>query len=660
MNKGMYLRLAAANLRKNSRTTLPYLLTCTGTVAMFFTIYALTLNSGLEQMIGYNTISFVLRLGTAVTGIFSVIFLFYTNSFLLKRRKKEFGLYNILGMEKRHLSRVILWETLLMALISLTAGLLAGLLLDKLMFLLLLHLFNCEIPLGFELSFTAVQGTLFFFSAIFVLIYLNSLRQVYLSHPIELLKGGQTGEKEPKAKALLAVIGAVCLGGGYFIALTTTNPLSAFVLFFVAVVLVIIGTYCLFTAGSIAVLKLLRKNKRYYYQTRHFISLSGMLYRMKQNAVGLANICILSTAVLVMISSTLSLFLGMEDGLRALYPRSIQISSAGYTDQQKARLHSLTEEALTAHGLIPANTLEYTYLNFAAARRGDTFSLDNSSSLSLLGSIYSLSFVPLDDYNRLTGSDQSLESDELLVCSPQEELPEVLTIEQRNFRVKGRGIEFLSGSSHNAAVSAACLLVVRDISVLEDLYRMQQEAYGDNASRIQLYYGFDLDGDKEAQFSVYQQLSEEMKQEKPSGRLDFREERRDNFLSLYGGLLFIGIFLGVLFIMATILIIYYKQISEGYDDRERFLILQKVGMDRQEIRRSIHSQVMTVFFLPLVTAGIHILFAFPFITRVLAVFSLTNTSLFAWCTFGCFLVFAVFYAWIYTLTARTYTRIVSD
>lgn len=270
------------------------------------------------------------------------------------------------------------------------------------MYLLLLSLFDCAVPLGFEFSLTALQGTLLFFLAIFALIYLNSLRQIHLSNPIELLKGGQTGEREPKTKALLAIFGTACLGGGYYIALTTTNPLSAFVLFFVAVVLVIIGTYCLFTAGSIAVLKLLRKNKRYYYQTRHFISLSGMLYRMKQNAVGLANICVLSTAVLVMISSTLSLFLGMEDGLRTLYPRSIQTFSADYADPQKDRLHTITEEVLSARGLSPENTLEYTYLTFAAVRQEDTFSLDNSNSLSLLGSIYSLNFVLLDDYNRLT------------------------------------------------------------------------------------------------------------------------------------------------------------------------------------------------------------------------------------------------------------------
>ena len=660
MNNGFYLRLAAVNLRKNGRTILPYLIACTATIAMFFTISSLSQNSGLEQMTGSETVSLVLGLGTTVTGIFSVIFLFYTNSFLLKRRKKELGLYNILGMEKRHLSRVILWETLLMALISLTVGLSAGLLLNKLMYLLLLSLFNCAVPLGFEFSLTALQGTLLFFLAIFALIYLNSLRQIHLSNPIELLKGGQTGEREPKTKALLAIFGTACLGGGYYIALTTTNPLSAFVLFFVAVVLVIIGTYCLFTAGSIAVLKLLRKNKRYYYQTRHFISLSGMLYRMKQNAVGLANICVLSTAVLVMISSTLSLFLGMEDGLRTLYPRSIQTFSADYADPQKDRLHTITEEVLSARGLSPENTLEYTYLTFAAVRQEDTFSLDNSNSLSLLGSIYSLNFVLLDDYNRLTGSDQSLESDELLLCSPLEELPEVLTFGQREFRVKGQGEEFLSDSSRNASVSGGLLLVVRDLPVLEDLYRTQQEVYGENASAIQLYYGFDLNTDKETLLSVYQQLSDEMKQAGLiAGRLDCREEQRNNFLSLYGGLFFIGVFLGVLFIMATILIIYYKQISEGYDDRDRFLILQKVGMEKQEIRRSIHSQVMTVFFLPLAAAGVHVLFAFPFITRILEVFSLTNVSLFALCTIGCFLVFALFYALVYSLTARTYYRIVS-
>ena len=310
MNKRFYPRLALDNIRKNRRTYLPYALTCTGTIAMFYIIYALSQNSGIENIIGSSTIQVVLSLGNFVVGLFAVIFLFYTNSFLIKRRKKEFGLYNILGMEKRHIAKVIGYETLFLSLGSLAVGLLAGLLLSKLAFLAVLKLLDFEVVMGFEVSPPAIRATLLLFGFTF-----------HTASPIELLRGGQTGEREPKTKWLLTLAGLGCTGGGYAIALTITDPLSALTLFFLAVILVIVGTYCLFTAGSIALLKLLRKNKRFYYESRHFISVSSLLYRMKQNAAGLANICVLSTMVLVMISSTSSLYIGMEEVIQKRYPR---------------------------------------------------------------------------------------------------------------------------------------------------------------------------------------------------------------------------------------------------------------------------------------------------------------------------------------------------
>lgn len=661
LKKGFYLKLAASNIRKNRKTYLPYLLTCIGMVAMYYMICSLSLNQGLEEVVGSDVVRYTLSLGAWVTAIFAAIFLFYTNSFLMKRRKKEFGLYNILGMEKKHLCRVIFWETVFILLLSLVIGLAAGLLLDKLMFLALLRLFECEVPLGFSPSSQALVMSCLLFGGIFLLIFINSLRQIHLAKPIELLKGGEVGEREPKTKWALALVGVLCLGGGYYIALSTTNPVAAIAVFFVAVLLVIAGTYCLFTAGSIALLKLLRKKKSYYYRTRHFISLSGMIYRMKQNAVGLANICILSTAVLVMISSTFSMYIGMEDIIDTRYPRSILITCLDYSEQGRDSVHRTTDSLLAEQSLTPTNTMEYTYLCFSALEQGDSFitGQDNTSVL-LIDNVVNLFFLTLEDYNRSSGRQLTLEEDEVLLYSNRTDYDySHMKVMGMDFTVKEKLEDFVGNGIMEANIASSHFIVVKDLSVIEALDREQKEVYGKNASVIRSYYGFDLDADRSQIVAFYESLSDEMKQNGIVSSIECREESRNSFLSLYGGLFFIGVFLGLLFIMATILIIYYKQVSEGYDDRERYHILQKVGMSRMEIRQSIHSQILTVFFLPLVTAGIHMAFAFPAITRILAVLSLNNVQLFALCTVGCFLLFGLLYALVYAVTAKAYYRIVS-
>lgn len=655
------MKLAASNIRKNRKTYLPYLLACIGMVAMYYIICSLSINEGLDNTLGSDSVRYLLSLGAWVTAIFAAIFLFYTNSFLMKRRKKEFGLFNILGMEKKHLSRVIFWETVFILLLSLVIGLAAGLLLDKLMFLLLLHMFDCEVPLGFTPSVQALTMCCLLFGTIFLLIFINSLRQIHLAKPIELLKGGEVGEREPKTKWLLALIGALSLGGGYYIALSTTNPIAALSVFFIAVVLVIIGTYCLFTAGSIALLKLLRRNKKYYYQTRHFISVSGMIYRMKQNAVGLANICILSTAVLVMISSTLSMYIGMENIVRTRYPRSILISSQDYSDQNKETLHHWTDTLLAEQSLTAANSMEYTYLCFSALEQGDDFITgQENTSVLLINNVVNLFFLTLEDYNRTSGRQETLEDNEVLLYSNRSDYGySHMKVMGWDFTVKEKMEDFVGNGIMEANIAGSHFIVVKDISIIEELDRAQKAVYGKNASSIRNYYGFDLNTDKDATVAFYEKLSDTLEQVGFEGKMECREEAKNSFISLYGGLFFIGVFLGLLFIMATILIIYYKQVSEGYDDRERYHILQKVGMSRSEVRQSIHSQILTVFFLPLVTAGIHMAAAFPAITRILAVLSLNNVQLFALCTVGCFLVFGLLYAVVYSVTARAYYRIVS-
>lgn len=666
MNKGFFPKLAASNIKKNAKTYIPYMLTCIITIAMYYMLKSLSLNAGLEQMIGAATIAYTLNLGTWVTAIFALIFLFYTNSFLLKRRKKEFGVFNMLGMEKKHLARVVGLETVYVTLISLAAGLGLGIALDKVMYLLITKLIGGEITLGFYISGKAVLATLSLFGVIFLLIYLNALRQIYAAKTIELLHGSNVGEKEPKTKWVAAVFGLICLAAGYYLALTTKNPIASIFTFFIAVLLVIAATYLLFTSGSIALLKLLRKNKGYYYRTSHFISISGMIYRMKQNAVGLANICILSTMVLVMVSSTTSLMIGIEDILHTRYPYDITVY-AHLTEEENdqgimdgiARIKELQR----ARGLSVAKEIQYTYLIFSGIRNGDTFIVDRSADTGLVDLVdkaNNLYFVPLPDYNRITGEDRVLRDGEIMLYSNRKDFDApVLKVFDREYTVAEKLENFLGNGVLASEVVSSQFIVVPDMEEIYELYDLQKEVYGDHASDIRFCYGFDMDADAEVQKGFYNDIQKIVTEQEFGGRIEGKAMERTSVMGIYAGLFFIGIFLGALFIMAAVLIIYYKQISEGYDDRERFAIMQKVGMSRDEVKASIRSQVLTVFFLPLVAAGIHVAFAFPIISQLLALLNLMNTDLYIACTAGCFLVFALIYVLTYGLTARTYYRIIS-
>lgn len=660
MNKGFFPKLAANNIRKNSKTYIPYLLTCIMTVAVFYIVKSLSLNPGLEKMVGAQTLMYTMSMGSWVTALFAFIFLFYTNSFLIKRRKREFGVFNILGMEKRHLAQTMAWESLYVTLIGLVGGLILGIALDKVMFLVITKAIGGEIALGFFISEKAIETTVVFFIIVFFLIFLNTARQIHVANPIELLKEGHAGEKEPKTKWLMALLGLACVGVGYYLALTVENPLTSLLVFFVAVVLVIIGTYMLFTAGSIALLKLLRKNKKYYYKTKHFTSISGMIYRMKQNAVGLANICVLSTTVLVMISSTSSMMLGMEDILHTRYPNDFVIYSDEGSRERSEKTFANIRALQAEMDLNVTDEIQYTYLAFSSVEDGDTFQVTRSGSLMVMDSITNLIFVPLSDYNAIMGTNDILEEGEILLYSNRKDFDyPVLKVFDKEYAVKKKLDKFLGNGVIAANAANSQFIVVRDMEEMNDLYKKQKEALTDIANEFRYYYGFDTDAGEEEQSRFYTAMMDLLTENGFLGSAESRFDARTSFIGLYGGLFFLGIFLGVLFIMATVLIIYYKQISEGYDDKERFEIMQKVGMSHQEVKASIRSQVLTVFFLPLIAAGMHVAAAFPMISRILALFNLMNTSLYIACTGVCFLVFATMYVLIYTLTAKTYYKIVS-
>ena len=642
--------------QKNRSIYYPYILTAVLTTAMMYIIGSLQ-----NVTTDYSgTLAFSLQLGIVVTSIFSVIFLFYTNSFLMRRRKKEFGLYNILGMEKRHLARLLLWETALMLLISLVLGLAAGVLLDKLMHMLLTRLVGQSVSLTFALSPGSMRYTAALVSLTFVLIWVNSVRQVYFARPVELLRSAEVGEREPKARWLLSLLGLAALGAGYWLSATVKDAAVMILFFFIAVLLVIAGTYLLFTSGSVTLLKALRKNRRYYYKPDHFISVSCMIYRMKQNAVGLANVCVLSTMVLVMVFSTLSLWLGMEDTLNSRLRSDIDVRSAS-TDV--SALEAAVDETLRQAGASREDTWTYRYLSFSALPSAEGFvsTVSFTESDALFGAPATFQVIPLDDYNRMLGRSETLLPGEVLLeCTRGNYEGDTLRLLEETFSIKARISDGLGAGQALASIYDYYCLVVDSMDTLERLNRQQQSVYDSYASDIRTTMSFYLSPASPELSQAVAGLLRDGAQENGFISVAERRELRENLMTLYGGLLFVGLFLGLLFTMAMILIIYYKQITEGYEDRERYRIMRKVGLSRREIRRSISSQILIVFFLPLAAAGLHVTFAFPGIVTMFRALSMTNVTLIAGCALGSFAGFAVLYGAVYLLTARVYYRIVSE
>ena len=657
MARGLYCKLALRNLKNNRRVTLPYLLSGAGIILMFYCITALTLGIDEEAMYGGSSVSAMMGFGVFVIALFALLFLFYTNSFLIKRRKKELGLYNILGMEKRHIARVLVIETLLTALCSLTLGLALGILSSRLLFWALGLVVGAAVPIAFTVPLPAVTGTLVLFGAIYLLTLGYNLVQLKLSRPIELLRGGETGEREPKAHWLLAVLGAVLLGAGYYLALTVQDPLSALLLFFVAVVLVILGTYLLFLTGITALLKLLKKSKRFYYKLNHFTAVSGMLYRMKQNAAGLASICILFTALLVTVSTTFSLYTSMDGLLRARYPRNVLVSAYGANQEAKDLIRRNVAETAEHLGLSLEHVIDREGWNITTARVGKELHTQEVPS-----DAYAVVDIFTErEFERFSGQEVNLSENQVLLFDPLGTFPEedTLQIDGNVFEIVPCDYE-MPDASTMAQIYEQYYLVFQSEAVVDSLlapsgsdiaptFSYDFDLAGASAQDIQSFASALGDKDFSGPGVSYQQLLWE----------DSSSSRQD-FLNLYGGLFFLGLFLGILFLLGTALIIYYKQVSEGYEDAKRFTIMQQVGMSHREVKRSIHSQILLVFFLPLLTAVLHLAFAFPMLQKILLVMGLADFWLIFLSTLGCVGVFALCYLAIYALTARTYYHLVES
>lgn len=662
----MYTKLAITNIKNNRQFYFPYLLTGIITVAMFYIMCALESNPGIQSMPGAKDLGLILRLGIGVIGIFAVIFLFYTNSFIIKRRKKELGIYNILGMEKRHIAKILSKEAFFTAIIAIGGGLVTGVLFHKLACMLLYRMIGFNGGITFSFSKKGVMITAILFAIVYLLTYIYDLFQVQLANPIELLQSGNKGEREPKTKAIMAVLGVLCLGAGYFIAITTKNPIKALTLFFVAVILVIIGTYLLFTAGSIALLKILRRNKGYYYQTKHFTSVSGMIYRMKQNAVGLANICILSTMVLVAVSTTVSLYVGIEDIMKERYPNEINIS-AYYDTGAPAEdsIAPIVEKSVKESGRKIRHEEDYLELYFAAIKDQGQYSLDKEKVKTAGDRVSGFVVLTREDCKKKYNEEiPELAENEVALFTIKKTNMDTLVLENRSYHVKE--IKQFQNTEDFETIADIMdeyyYVIVNDVQDMELLWQLQKEIYQENSSSISRQVRLDIDGDSEQKKECFENIKTALGPEQAKARIliDSRQSNLDEFYQIYGGFLFLGLFLGILFLMITVLIIFYKQISEGYDDKERFSIMEKVGMSNNEVKATIRSQVRTVFFLPILMAAVHVGMAFPMIKRLLSLFGLSNTALFAGCMAGTILVFALIYLLVFLKTSKTYYKIVGE
>lgn len=670
-------------MKSNRRFYLPYILTVIGTAAAFYIMAAIVSDPGSKELAagtsnGPMYVSMFMTLGMFVLGLFSCIFLLYTNSFLMKRRQKELGLYSVLGMSKTNIAGIMVFEALYIALIGIGGGIAVGILLTKLVSLALFRLMRLPVPFGFSVQPIAIIIVVLFFAGLILLTLLANLAKVGRSRPVELLRGGNVGEKEPKANWFLTIVGVLFLGAGYAVAMLVDNPGMAVAVYFLAVFAVIIGTYCLFTSVSIAALKALRRNKRYYYKAKHFISVSGMLYRMKRNAVGLANICILCTMVMVMVSGTLSLYLGSEEQVNVYCPADVVVETTYYasstgdhvyneetgeetieyhTPYDAAAMDAWFEDYFAGHKLTPSAAKAVEYYSFTA--------VDSEDHVSLVTA------VTAETYAQLTGE-----------AAPELAPGEALAHVPSGYKF-GDGLNFLDKdgntlsiqfvgeaqlSSAQVELNTAILsqsedddivLVVPDTAALLELVAGQENGsyvwrgqYDFDASDEALaamvddYFAASSEGDG-VDAGYYDVL-----------RIDLRSETERDVYGLSGGFLFLGVFLGIVFLMATVLIIYYKQVSEGYEDNARFDIMRKVGLSEREARRAIRSQILTVFFMPILVAAIHIAFDFNLVVLLLRLFSLTNVKLTALCTLGTLLVFCAVYAVVYALTARSYYKIV--
>ena len=667
----LYFKLAKTNLSNNKPFYIPYIISSIITVAMLYMMSFLSDNKGLNKIMGADSLATIFRLGVGIIVIFSYIFLFYTNSFIIKRRKKEIGVYNILGMEKRHLSKVLFVETIYSAIISLVCGIIVGIAFSKFILMVLYGIIGIHKTVEFFVNIHGIILCVVSFGILFLLTFLYNFMQIKLANPIELLRGTNVGEREPKTKIFMTIVGVVCLAIAYYIAITTENPLNVLTLFFVAVLLVIIGTFALFTAGSIALLKLLRNNKKFYYNKRHFMAVSGMLYRMKQNAAGLASICILSTMVLVVISTTVSMYVGIQDELMARYPNDVcvTVDYNSVIDKSSEIEKAIFDEIDSAE---VKNKKAFSYLSVFVGQKGDGFTTDKEH-LSYQNS-YLFYILSKDDFIKIDNNFKdkigNISKGEAVVVLNKKYDKKDIKIFGKNYKVN-KSFEHTEDNDLYviSTLNGLGYIILDNDESVQELYDVQEKMLGKGANYYTNKIRFDFkSGNKKQKAAAYKKIDNAVKKyfkenkndkkEISSYWVESRQENEQNFYLLYAGLFFLGIFLGTMFLIVTVMIIFYKQITEGYDDRERYQILEKVGMSSREVKDTIKSQIRIVFVLPIFAAAVHVTAAFPMVNRILKMLNLNNEKLFAGCLAATIIAFAVIYYLVFKVTSRAYYKIV--
>ena len=681
MKLGFFSKLALNNIRKNSRFFLPRIGTEAGLIACFYIMLTLAMDKKMQHVKGGAYLSVFMWMGVSILGLLSAVLMLYINRFLMKQRKREFGVYNVLGMEKRHVGRVLFFENLISSLLSVAGGLFAGMLFYKLCSLLICRLLQADAVAGFYYvtPFTLIPTAGVFLVLDFAIFLLNRI-SVALMKPVELLLSSSAGEREPKIKWIMLILGVISLSIGYYLTITTQSPLNALVLFFLAVLLIIVGTYFLFAAGSIFVLKMLRKNEKFYYRPQNMPAVGGLLYRMKQNAVGLASIAILATGVLVMISTTVTLYAGLDSMLTKNYPQHLYLEAGFSKDSGKMHflspsdLESMVRRAAEKNGADIKNTEYHEYLLVSYYKKDNRLytqsEMDDASIMDVSSGLGNYFFMTEQTYSALTNESLGLTKGEIVVCSiyDPEGLKDVtgtLTVHGKTYTVRDNIYHYPISASYLASMFACYGVVVPDENTLSEIYAGQKEALGQHASeytrRIAVTFA-DLRKAEAVGDSIEEEIHASLTELAEGGKLqynlDTRWSAKEAMLGMFGTLLFLGLLLGAVCLFATALIIYYKQISEGYEDRTRFQIMEKVGMSRQEVRKTIGRQVLLVFFLPLAVAGLHMAAVFPILTRMMKILTFFSIRLFVICTLTTFAVFALVYVLIYLGTSKTYYKIV--
>ena len=682
MKLGFYSKLALNNIRKNFRFFLPRIATEGGLVACLYIMLTLAMDSRMQHVKGGSYLSVFMWMGATILALLSAVLMLYINRFLMKQRKREFGVYNVLGMEKRHVGRVLFFENLISSLGSVVGGLFAGMVFYKLCSLLICRLLQTDAVAGFYyVTPLTVIPTVGFFLALDFFIFLLNRISVALMNPVELLQSGSAGEREPKIKWIMLILGIISLGAGYYLAITTESPLNALMLFFVAVLLIIVGTYFLFVAGSVFVLKMLRKNEKFYYRPQNMPAVGGLLYRMKQNAVGLASISILATGVLVMLSTTMTLYAGYDSVLTKNYPQHLYLEAGFSRDGGEivflspSDLETVVRKAADANGAEIKKEEYHEYLlvsYYMADNRLYTQPEmnDDADVMELSAEIGNYFFMTEKTYSDLTNETLGLSEGEIVVCSiynPNglKDITGTLTIHGNDYRIKNNIYHYPISASYLASMFSCYGVVVPDENTLGEIYAGQKKALGQHASeytrRIAVTFA-DLGKAETAGDGMDKDIIASLRQLAGDAtlhyNLDTRWNAKEAMLGMFGTLLFLGLLLGAVFLFATALIIYYKQISEGFEDRTRFQIMEKVGMSRQEVKKTIGRQVLLVFFLPLAVAGIHMAAVFPILTRMMKILMFFSIKLFVICTLITFSVFALVYVLIYLCTSKTYYSIV--